>query len=320
MENIHKLTKNNAPDGTLEILDFIKIVWDGKYIIAIITVFISILSLFYSLSLPDIYKSTVLISPQDSDSISNSYSRSIGRVSSLTGISVPTPSIVNKSDEGIAKLKSYSFYVNNISNKINLEDLHAVKHWNRQSNTLSYDNDIYDVKVKSWGQKYGFHRPSDQKSYAKFNKLLSIVENQETGFIKVSIEHQSPYIAKLWLDLIIFELNIFFRITAKNEAENSIKYLNKKIYETNSPEVKQALSELIKSETQKLLLVEAREEYIFKIIDPPIAPEIKDRPRRAFILILGIFLGLILGILIVMLKNFFNIKLPTNILDKKYKT
>ena len=39
-------------------------------------------------------------------------------------------------------------------------------------------------------------KPSPQESYKIFKNIFSISENLETGFVKISIDHQSPHIAK----------------------------------------------------------------------------------------------------------------------------
>ena len=39
------------------------------------------------------------------------------------------------------------------------------------------------------------------------------------------------------------------------------------------------------------MLAAASEEYVFQIIDPPVAPELKSEPSRALICILGVLLG-----------------------------
>lgn len=50
---------------------------------------------------------------------------------------------------------------------------------------------------------------------------------------------------------------------------------------------------------------EIREEYIFKTIDPAFIPEEKISPKRVLICIVGALFGLMMGILVVLGKNYF---------------
>ena len=70
--------------------------------------------------------------------------------------------------------------------------------------------------------------------------------------------------------------------------------------QTSLAEIRNALSDLIKQQTQTLMLVEANENYIFKVIEPPYVPEMKSGPSRALICILGTLLGSILSIFLIL--------------------
>ena len=59
----------------------------------------------------------------------------------------------------------------------------------------------------------------------------------------------------------------------------------------------------------KKVIAQATPEYVFEIIDPPIAPELKSSPRRAVICILGAIAGTILGCLIVLTRFYFLVNL-----------
>ena len=61
-------------------------------------------------------------------------------------------------------------------------------------------------------------------------------------------------------------------------------------------------SQLIQNETQKLMLVEINEEYVFKILDSPVAPEEKSSPSRTLISLLGLFLGFFISCIFFILR------------------
>ena len=108
--------------------------------------------------------------------------------------------------------------------------------------------------------------------------------------------------------MIIYEINKIYRMEDKKKASLAISYLNKQISLTSLTEIKQALSRLIQNETQKMMLIEANEDYIFKVIDPPIVEEIKSKPKRAIICLMGSLLGLMLAIFIAIILNSYSQK------------
>ena len=62
--------------------------------------------------------------------------------------------------------------------------------------------------------------------------------------------------------------------------------------------------ELIQSQTETIMLANASPEYLFKTVDPAVVPELKAKPKRALICVLGALLGGMLGVLIVLVRHF----------------
>ena len=176
----------------------------------------------------------------------------------------------------------------------------AFQSWDSKSNIMLFDEDVYNNKTNSWIQissKNGNQTPSSQKSFRKFKAdHFSIKEDGTTGFITLSIKHQSPHVAKQWADLLVKQINFFYREKDKNEAEKAMNYLNSQIAKTDLTEIKQVIAGLLQQETQKLTLIEANEAYVFDYIDPPAVMERKVQPRRSTISILGTFIGFMLSV------------------------
>ncbi|TON86113.1 LPS O-antigen length regulator, partial [Vibrio parahaemolyticus] len=59
---------------------------------------------------------------------------------------------------------------------------------------------------------------------------------------------------------------------------------------------------LIEEQTKSLMLAEVQEEFVFKVVDPAVIPELKDEPKRALICVLGTLLGGMLGILSIFIR------------------
>ena len=308
MQEIQKNNQLNNFEDDIDLMELFHVLWRGKKIIVFITAFVSIIGIIYSIQLPNIYESkATLTSTDSSSSISNSM-QNFSRLSGIAGINLPNGADNSISAQALERVKSLSFFENNIFPKIFLPDLMAFKSWDYITNTHIYDDKIYNADTNVWVRDFSYpHKqiPSAQESFNVFiTNHLNISEDTNTGFISLKIKHQSPYIAKKWAKLIVNEVNTFYRSKDKSESEKSVDYLNKKIAVTNFSQVKEAVAQLLQQETKKLALIEANEFYVYEYIDPPVVMEIKSEPRRAFICILSALLGGMLSILFVLIRHY----------------
>ena len=63
-------------------------------------------------------------------------------------------------------------------------------------------------------------------------------------------------------------------------------------------------AELIEKQTKTVMLANASDEYVFQVIEPPVAPELKSEPKRALICVLGTLLGGMLAVLFVLIRHY----------------
>ncbi len=303
--------QQNISSSDINLIELANILLQGKSIIIFMTIFLSVASVLYSISLPNIYQSKALLASVNTSSGAAGALKGYSGLASLTGISIPSDSSEGNSLKALEKIKSLSFFEDNVLPNIFLPDLMAIKSGNLFTKSLAYDEDIYDLKTKTWiddSNNIKNNIPSAQESFTAFQKHLSISEDTNTGFINIAIQHQSPQIAKQWTELLIDEINNFYRLRDKSEAERKVSYLNEQIAMTNLSEIKQVIAELLQQETQKLTLIEANQFYVFEYIDPPAIMEKKIAPKRSQICIMGAILGFIFGILVVIVRNYLNKK------------
>ena len=298
----------NDLDDEIDLRELFNVLWEGKWIIVSLTSFISIIVLIYSLLLPNIYEAKAMLVPVNSSSGIAGTLGSYSGLAGIAGISLPSVGDEGNSAKAIEKIRSLSFFENNILPNINLPDLMAVKSWNSKTNILNFDDSIYDTSSNKWVRDYSYPQqqiPSPQESFEVYTTShLSLSEDKKSGFISLSIKHQSPFVAKQWVELIVNEINSFYRQKDKIESEKAASYLNQQISLTSLSEIKEALAQLLQEETKKLTLIEANQYYVFDYIDPPAVMEKKSEPKRALICILGALLGGMLSVLIVLIRHY----------------
>ena len=287
--------KLNDFEGEANLKDFFSILYLGKWLFIYITFLAAIIGVIYSLLIPNIYESKALLVPVNSSGGVSGALQNYSGLAGLAGISLASSNDEGNSAKAIQKIGSLSFFENNIITNINPLDLMAVKSWDQETNKLSYDEGVYRKK----------NIPSTQQGFEKFTtKHLSLNEDKKSGFITLSIKHQSPFVAKLWAELVITEVNSFYRQKDKAESEKAVSYINQQISMTGFSEIKQVLAQLLQEETKKLILIEANESYVFDYIDPPAVMEKKSEPKRFFIVVLSTLLGIVLSTLLVLVRHY----------------
>lgn len=307
---MQKALSTKHPNGLadeINLQELFYVLLKDKWVIVSVTAFVSIIGVIYSLLLPNIYESKAILVPVKT---SNSISSNLGGYSSIAGFAgVRLPSINDgNAGKAIKKIGSLSFFEKNILPNIHLPDLMAVKYWNSKTNTFVYNEKIYDSNSNTWirdDSNIEQKIPSAQRSFAIFRPKLSIDVDVITSFVTISINHQSPFVAKQWTELVVNEVNNFYRQKDRLESEKAASYLNQQILITSLSEVKEALVQLLQEETKKLTLIEANNFYVFEYIDPPAVMETKSGPNRSLICILITLFGGFLSVLLVLIRHYF---------------
>ena len=301
-------TKEKIQDDEIDLVEFLSILWKGKLTILLAFIASSIFIVYYSLSLPNVYTSDAVLSPVEAQ---NSMSDTLGEMGSLAGLAGIefSSGATDRTSIGMEVMKSRRFFEKFINNNEVLVPLMASKGWDATTNQLIIDEKIYDIKNDIWVRKISAPlqstKPSTQEALKSFNALFSVDKNLKTGFVNLSVDHYSPYIAKQWLDAIILQINNSVREKDIIQAEAAIEQLNLEINSTRLTDLKSNLYGLVEKQIEKKVIAQATPEYVFQIIDPPIVPELKSSPRRAVICILGAIAGTILGCLIVLIRFYF---------------
>jgi len=276
-------------------------IWKLKYYLMVLVTIFGLVSITYSLRLPNSYKSEVVLFPVQNQGIgglSSAMSGQLGGLASLAGFSVGTKD--TKSVLALQVLGSRSFFESLCRKYDMLIPLMAGKTWDQHSRKLVIDDEIYDEKDRQWVRKVNaplLPEPSMQEAFEVFKKLITIEQDKTTSVVKVSLEFISPDLVHQWLTAIVSELNTFMRDKDILEAEQSIEYLNKQTYATDLQEVRSILFQLVEEQTKTLMLANVRQDYVFQVVDPAKVPLLKSGPRRAVIVI---FSCLVAAVLVVM--------------------
>ncbi len=299
----------NAADDEIDLRELFTAIWQGKWIIIAITTLFAVASVFYAINQPNIYKSEALLAPaeQEQQGGLGALAGQFGGLASLAGVNLGSGGGVDKTQMALEVLKSRKFTSEFIQKHNILPELMAAEAWNRKTNTIIYNEEVYDKAEKKWLRevKTPFKaEPSMQEAYKKFKKIVNTNKDKETGMVTIAIEHISPYIAQQWVNWLIQDINKTMKQRDVLEANKSTDFLTKQIQLTKIADIRAVLYKLVEEQTKTIMFANVRDEYVFKTIDPAIVPEQKLGPKRALICILGALLGGMLSGIFVLIRHY----------------
>ncbi len=305
MDNNSIEMEKNESDDYVNLNSFFSLLWKRKYSLLGVLTICFLVSVSASFLLPNKYQSTVLLVTAESSDTDNFLAK-YGGLTAFAGLNISEE--VNQTKIGLAVIRSKQFTANFIEKRDILVPLMAAKYWDRETNKLIIDQNIYDTEDQKWVRNVSYphsNRPSNEESYKFWTKnVFKINEDKKTGFITMSVEHFSPELAQRWASWLVEDINNNMRNNDVKQAELAIEYLNEEVQKTTSEELKSLLYNLIQSHTEKKMLAFSRPDYVFKVIDPPVISEEKISPQRILIGLLSSFIGVLLYLLYLLVRNF----------------
>lgn len=292
----------------LDIRDLIASIWRGKLLIIIVSSIFAVLSVFYAINLPNIYKAEAVLIPAESKQSNGlaGLASQFGGLAGIAGVDLGSGG-ADKTQLALEILQSRKFTSSFIEKHSILPDLMAAKSWSVDSGELSYNEEIYAVSENKWLRKVKAPRnaePSMQEAYKVFSKIVSTNSDPESGTITLSVEHISPFVAQQWVNWLVEDINSEVKQRDVTEAVKSTEFLTEQLEKTRVSDIRSVLYKLVEEQTKTIMFANVRDEYAFKTIDPAVIPEEKFKPRRAIICIAGTLLGFILSFFFLIIRFF----------------
>ncbi len=301
-------------DDEIDLRELLKALWKGKLLIVATTFVFAISSVLYALSLSNIYKADALLAPAETSNGGglSKMAGQLGGLAALAGVNLGAGES-SQTDLAVQVMKSRQFVEAFINKHDLLVPLMAATDWDLENNKLVLDKKLYDPKTGTWLREAQGLRgavPTAQEAFEVFNQeVLSITQDKESGLYRISVKFYSPYLAKDWVTWLVEDINKVMRERTINETTQNLSYLNIQLKKTAVTDMQSTFYKLIEEQTKSLMLAEVQEEFIFKIVDPAVVPEVKNGPQRALICILGTLIGGVLGVVIVLFNFAFRKKI-----------
>ena len=226
------------------------------------------------------YRADVVVAPAEGSSGVGDLG-GLGGLASLAGINIGTGN--KKIEEALEYLKSRAFTTGFIE-RHHLMPLLFARRWDAQRGAWRDPDDV----------------PTIAEGVARFsNKIRQVAQDKRTGIVTFSIIWTDRFLAAQWANAMVDEADKALRDRAIAEQTRSVEYLKSEAAQTSTVEIGNAISKLTETELKNAMVARTRDAYAFKVIDPAVPPDEKDKysPNRPLIIAAAAALGLAFGVL-----------------------
>ena len=292
-------------DDEIDLKELFLCLWEGKYLIGLLTSIAAIFSVVFALQQPNIYSSVSVLVPKGGGSKVGNLAKSYGGIAALAGVSLPSGA---SGDAELAKqaFSSVTFVEDYLMDEI-LVELMAVKGWDPSVDVLEIDPGLYDIERGVWTRNVSFPfspKPHIDEVMKVYLSHVRVSEEKVTGTLTLTVKHLSPSVAQKWNRLVIKRVNDFLRTRKINDADLAITYLTQQRASSRLVKMDDIFSNLIEEQTKEKMLASVYENYLFDVIQTPTRPILKSEPNRALICVIGTLLGGMLAVILCLLDHY----------------
>lgn len=293
-------------DDEIDLRELLATLWRGKWVVILFTAVVAVAGVVFAINQPNVYKSSVLLAPAQSEGSAPIIGGQLGGLASLAGINLNRGN-TDKTVLAREVLLSRAFLTDFIHRHNLSVPLIAGERWDIDGGQWVLDRSVFDTETQSWrvNDQGESLEPTDWDLVNAFREMLNVAEDKTTGMVTLSIKSLSPQMAKEVATELVRDINEHMREEDIRDAESRISYLESKLGETSIAGMQEVFYQLIENETRTVMLAHAQQEYVFKTIDPAVIPQEPSEPNRALIAVVAAVLGGLLGIFAVFSFAFF---------------
>lgn len=283
-------------EGEINLREYISILRKVWWKVALFSLAAGVATLLYMYTQPDIYQATAVLTPSIDEKKQNP---ALGALASF-GVSVGGPSSI----EDLETLFKSDDLAVRVFRKYNLWPILE----GQLDPAVGEAKPATGVVKPAWtdrlfGKENGPKPPGDWDAIRAAKGLLNVTVNRKAGTLSVSFESPSPEgsanIVKYFLD----EGKSRLQEEALDRAIRNKKFISEQIGKTVDALTRDRLYALYGMEVEREMMARNRDQFGFRVIDSPRAPDRKIKPRRRKSLVLAMILSFFAGCVIFVIRE-----------------
>jgi uncharacterized protein involved in exopolysaccharide biosynthesis len=262
-----------APDDEIDPMDCLRVVWSHRWLMAVVVAAGVMGTALASLIMTPVYESRAVIVP--AGALSKDQGAATGFLAMQFGF---VPPVTPASVEIVNLLKS-----NNLRERLIRRHGLLPLFFTKESMRGKTENQLM------WdGMRY-------------LEKRTTVNFAQKDNLITLSCRYKDPGKARELVASMLTELNDYMSGEAKRVADMNRKYLEAQVEKTSDPFIKAKIYTLIAQHIETSVMAEAKENFAFKVLDPPRVPDKRISPKRMLMVLAMFVVSLFVGIFAVFL-------------------
>jgi len=293
-------------DDEVNLLDYWRVIWKRRRLVAVVVIVAVFATAAVSLFITNIYQARAVIIPVAAKEGGGSAGLA-QQFGGVPGIAMPgsasASEIVNLLKSNILREKIVRQY--KLLPILFYEQWDAEKKtWKKeegiQLNPLVYVSKLTRGFTTSEAEKRRPKKeegvPDEWDALRLFDDIVKVNHNIKESTITLSVDFYDPDMAAKLVEYFLSTLIDHMSSEAKRVAMTNRKYLQEQLGATTDPFIKQKTYNLIAQQIETAMMAEVKENFAFKVIDPPMVPDKKIKPKRAQMVMLAFVAALFLGI------------------------
>ena len=295
-------------DDEIDLKELFLTLWQGKYLICLISFVAVVLASVYLHSAERKYSVEFVLKPVIEVSGGGPNLSGFSGLASLAGVSLPTS---NSSDFVTYQKLIFSEEVaDRVSSNTELLISLFGAEWNSTDKIFEAPPvglvGVLKQVVKSTltGVTKGeYIEPNPKRLSMLMDAKLNISTDSKTGFVSISTQTSSPDLMVSLITSAAQETDNLLKERFFATAEETLEFYQQKLLTSRSPEHRQALAILISAEDQKLMLASKGRNFVAEPLTMPSISLYPTSPKSSLVLALGFVLGIFMGAAIVLLRH-----------------
>ncbi len=296
-------------EDEINLLDYWRVIWKRRKLIGYIVVATVLLTVVVSLFMTNIYQARAVITPVGSkDGGGGGLAASLAQqFGGLPGIAMPG---LSSSSEIVSLLKS-----NILREKVivqhNLMPVLFYRQWDVKQQRWKASEGGFSLNPLTWvsslinlvtptptsgARKKQPGVPDAWDGLRALDGIVKVNSNVKEGTITITADYRDPDLAAKFVDYFMISLTDHMSSEARRVAQINLKYLEGQLVVTADPFIKQKIYNLIAQQIETSMMTEVKENFAFKVIDPPRAPDMKIKPKRSQMVMISFVIALFMGI------------------------
>ena len=271
-------------EDEINLLDLLIVLLKHKFLIVGVVFLAAVGSVFYALTLDNIYRSEATIIPRAEEK--TAMPSALSALGGLGGIAGEMLGL-----GGGGSLDKFETVLNSRTFATKIYEKHKDKI------LPGLYEDAWDAESKKWHADVE-KPPTTQDITKAISEMLVINSDKKTSILTVQVEHTDPEYAKKMVDYYLKELSDSLRQETLRDATENQKFLNEQIEQTSDVLLREKIYTLLAKEIEKQTFARAQNPYSFQILDPPIIPDLdkKVKPKRSMICMLSVIVAFFLSV------------------------